>query len=141
MNGDRFFLDTNVFVYCFDDKAVAKRATAIQLIEVAITSRLGAVSTQVVQEFCNVMVSTKLRSSRPADLDFYLDATFEPLLSVYPSLPLFHNCLWLQERYRLAWYDALIVAAAQQARCKLLYSEELQHGAEYGAVRVENPFR
>jgi predicted nucleic acid-binding protein len=46
----------------------------------------------------------------------------------------------IQERYRLSWYDSLIVAAAQQAGCKRLYSEDLQHGQHFGAVTVHNPF-
>lgn len=54
---------------------------------------------------------------------------------------LVHDGLRLQERHRLSWYDALIVAAAQQARCTVLYSEDLQHGAEYNGLRVVDPFR
>jgi predicted nucleic acid-binding protein len=46
----------------------------------------------------------------------------------------------IHERYRLSWYDSLIVAAAQRAGCDRLYSEDLQHGQLFGTLRVENPF-
>jgi predicted nucleic acid-binding protein len=46
----------------------------------------------------------------------------------------------IQDRYRLSWYDSLIVSAAQHGGCKILYSEDLQHGQQFGAVTVKNPF-
>lgn len=84
MNGDRFFLDTNVFVYCFDTAATAKREQADQLVESALVSRRGAVSAQVVQEFCSVMLGKRRQGPRPPELDFYVDATFGPLLVAAP---------------------------------------------------------
>ena len=46
----------------------------------------------------------------------------------------------MQGRYRLPWYDSLIVAAATEARCEILYSEDLQDGQKFGSVQVKNPF-
>jgi predicted nucleic acid-binding protein len=47
----------------------------------------------------------------------------------------------LQDRYRLSWWDALIVAAAQVAGCAYLLSEDLQDDQVLGSVRVVDPFR
>jgi predicted nucleic acid-binding protein len=47
----------------------------------------------------------------------------------------------LAREHGLSVYDALIVAAAQDAGCQLLFSENLQHGQRFGTVTVENPFR
>ena len=49
--------------------------------------------------------------------------------------------LTLAQRYQVSIYDAMIVAAAIQADCKTLYSEDLQSGMHFGSVRVLNPFR
>jgi predicted nucleic acid-binding protein len=46
----------------------------------------------------------------------------------------------LAETYRLSFHDALIVAAAIEARCDTLYSEDMQHGQAIGALRIQNPF-
>ena len=46
----------------------------------------------------------------------------------------------LQDRFPLSWWDVLIIAAAQTCECKVLLTEDLQHGQEFGAVRVVNPF-
>jgi predicted nucleic acid-binding protein len=45
------------------------------------------------------------------------------------------------ERYRLSWYDSLILAAAIEAGCSVVYSEDLQDGFAAGGVKVMNPFR
>jgi predicted nucleic acid-binding protein len=53
---------------------------------------------------------------------------------------LFSDAIEIRARYRLAWYDSLIVAAAVEAECGVLYSEDLKHGMEINGVRIENPF-
>jgi predicted nucleic acid-binding protein len=57
------------------------------------------------------------------------------------SFALVSDAIRIQERYRLSWYDSLIVSAAQHAGCTVLYSEDLQHGQQFGAVTVQDPFR
>jgi dipeptidyl aminopeptidase/acylaminoacyl peptidase len=48
---------------------------------------------------------------------------------------------WLiQDRYRLPWWDALIVSSAQAADCTFLLSEDFQEGQDFGGVRVVHPF-
>jgi predicted nucleic acid-binding protein len=46
-----------------------------------------------------------------------------------------------QDQFRLSWWDALILAAAQEAGCTALVTEDLQDGRSYGGVTVVNPFR
>ena len=138
---DRFFLDTNVFVYSFDQGAPAKARRATELIRDAVANHKGIVSYQVVQEFLNVALKRFAVPLTTAEAELYLATFFRPLLSVHSSQGLFSEALRLAGRYRLAWYDSLIVAAAMQGECARLYSEDLQHGLQIGALRVENPFR
>jgi predicted nucleic acid-binding protein len=138
---DRFFLDTNLFVYSFDQSAPAKAKRATNLIEEAVTGRNGIVSYQVVQEFLNVALKRFERPMKPPEAEQYLTAVFRPLLSVHASQGLFLEALRLCERYRLGWYDSLIVAAALEGQCSVLYSEDLQHGMRVGELVVVNPFR
>ena len=56
------------------------------------------------------------------------------------DLPLVKNAWALQDRYSLSWWDALIVAAAQASDCRVLLTEDLQHGQVFGRVRVIDPF-
>jgi predicted nucleic acid-binding protein len=70
----------------------------------------------------------------------YLSAVLRPLLAVQSSVGLYGEGLRLQQRYRISWYDALIIAAANEAGCDLLYTEDLQDGAQFEGVKAKNPF-
>jgi predicted nucleic acid-binding protein len=136
----RFFLDTNIFVYTFDASAHAKAAKATALVRDAIKTRIGVISYQVVQEFFNVAMRRFESPMSAAEADQYLAATFRPLLAVHSSPALFSEALRLGSKFQLSWYDSLIVAAAIEAQCDLLYSEDLQHGQRLESVSVTNPF-
>jgi len=137
---DRFFLDTNIFVYSFDQSAAAKAQKATQLIREALTTQKGVISYQVVQEFFNVALRRFSQPMQAADAEQYLSTVFRPLLSVHSSQALYAEALHLHAQSGLSWYDALIVSAAIQARCDLLFTEDLQHGQRFGILQVRNPF-
>jgi len=137
---DRFFLDTNIFVYSFDHSAAAKARKAAQLIRKALTTRKGIVSYQVVQEFYNVALRRFAQPMRQGDAEQYLATVFRPLLAIHSSQALYSEALRLQSQASLSWYDSIIVSAAIQAQCDVLFSEDLQHGQRFGSLRVTNPF-
>jgi len=139
MNG-RFFLDTNIFAYTFDAKASAKAKRASQLIRQAADTGKGVVSYQVVQEFFNVAFRRFTQPMSVAEAEQYLITVFRPLLAIHSSSALYMEALRIAGKYRLSWYDCLIVAAALQSECSVLYSEDLQHGQKIEGVRIEDPF-
>jgi predicted nucleic acid-binding protein len=136
----RFFLDTNVFVYSFDRKAVDKSRRATQLIRSALETRKGIISYQVVQEFFNVALQRFTPSMKSDEAEQYFSTIFRPLLGIHSSQSLYLEALHLQARYRLSWYDSLIVSSALQAQCDVLMTEDLQHGQRFGDLLIENPF-
>ena len=77
---------------------------------------------------------------RPADAEQYLSTVFRPLLAVHSSQALYAEALHLHAQSGLSWYDSLIVSAAIQARCDLLFTEDLHHGQRFGSLRITNPF-
>jgi|SRR5215469_6743578 len=137
---DRFFLDTNIFVYSFDKSAPKKADRAAKLIRRAIETRQGIVSYQVVQEFFNVALRKFAEPMSVAEADQYLSTTFRPLLAVHSSYGLYSQALQLARAHSLSWYDCLIVASAIEGRCAVVCSEDFQHGRRFGGVRIENPF-
>jgi predicted nucleic acid-binding protein len=141
MNG-KSFLDTNIFIYDIDDEAPkAKKAVAHNLIRDALARNRSIVSYQVIQEFLAVAIRKFPSSVTVPDARRYLEAVLDPLLVVHSSLDLFQEALDIASRYQLSWCDSLIVAAASEANCSVLYTEDLQHGAKINGVRIENPFR
>jgi predicted nucleic acid-binding protein len=137
---DRFFLDTNIFVYSFDQSAAAKAQKATQLIREALTTQKGVISYQVVQEFFNVALRRFSQPMKTADAEQYLSTVFRPLLGVHSSQALYAEALHLHAQTGFSWYDSLIVSSAIQARCDILYTEDLQHGQRFGGLQVRNPF-
>ena len=134
------FIDTNVFVYCFDSSAPVKKRKALAIVRQACVKRNGVVSYQVVQEFLNVATRKFESPMSKGDASTYLNRILMPLCRVFPSVELYHEALSLQDDYSFSFYDALIVAAARQRDCQRLLSEDLQAGLRVGRLRIENPF-
>ena|SRR5687767_9797128 len=135
------FLDTNVFVYTKDPGNLRKQRIAQKLIAEAIHEQKGLVSTQVIQEFCNVMLKKAEEPMSPRDLDELLADILFPMLRQGPSPDFYRRTLRLFEHESISFYDALIVQAALDLGCKTLYSEDLQDGRKYGKLTIKNPFK
>lgn len=131
------FLDTNVFFYAVDARDHAKQARARALISELAHSRDGVVSTQVIQEFAHN--SLKKLGFTPEETASLCEAFADHAL-VKPDLILVRNALNWMRSASLSFWDACIVAAAEQADCKILYTEDLSSGQRFGNVRVLNPF-
>jgi predicted nucleic acid-binding protein len=136
----RFFLDTNIFVYTFDSTAAAKSRRAQELIREGIESRRGIVSFQVVQEFFSIALRRFAVPMATSDAEQYLSTVFRPLCAVQSSQALYAEAIRLSNRFGLSWYDSVIVAAALEAECGVLYSEDFQSGQTFGLLKVVNPF-
>ena len=133
------FIDTNVFIYLFDETSVEKSRTAEELIRQSLENGSGCISYQVVQETLNI-VTRKLKAS-PEEARQLLDNILEPLWRVNPSRALYRRGLELQSRYKYGFYDSLIIAAALDAGCEALYTEDLQHGQQIEGLTIVNPFQ
>jgi len=138
MNAD-YFLDTNVFVYMFDGTDDHKRTTAENLVRQALEEREGCISYQVVQETVNIL--SGMLNASPHQVRRILDHVLLPLWRVNPSERLYHRSLDLQSRYRYGFYESLIVAAALESGCKILYTEDLRQGQQIDDLSIRNPFK
>jgi predicted nucleic acid-binding protein len=137
---DKYFIDTNIFIYYFDTRDPDKKTRAVILIADALKTGLGIISWQVEQEFLNA-ASKKLKPPlTPADEGKFLQKVMSPLCKIYPNLNLFQNALHIMETYQLSFYDSLIFASAVKGGCSILYSEDFQAGQVINGVKVVNPF-
>ncbi len=132
------FLDTNVLVYSVDSESPEKRQRALELVNRSVAAHTGCISFQVVQETLNVLIR---KTDTPVDrIREMLDVVLVPLWQVYPSAVLYQDAISIQGRYGFSFYDSLIVAAALEAGCTRLYSEDLQHGQQVQRLTIVNPF-
>lgn len=134
------FLDTNLFVYQLMAEDETKSEIAGRLIRQGIRTGRSCISFQVVQECLNVIARHAEIALTPDQARRYLDTLLRPLWRIYPSISLYRRALDIQALYQFSFYDSLIIAAAQEAGCEILYSEDLQHGQQIDFLTIQNPF-
>lgn len=136
-----FFLDTNVFVYTFDRSAPEKQTVSREWVRQALRTQRGMTGAQVVQEFLNVALTKFKHPMGVTEAREYLNGVMRPLCQHFPAMPSFDHALFIREETGYAWYDSLVIAAAVEAKCTWLISEDLQHGRKIGSLTIHNPFR
>jgi predicted nucleic acid-binding protein len=128
----RAFFDTNVLVYTATSDPKKERAAAC-------LGRGGMASVQVLNEFVHV-ARRKLRHDWPL-IELALEQFRLALEAVVPITMSTHaSAVLLARDEGLSFFDALIVAAAIEAGCDMLYSEDMQHGRTIGDLAIVNPF-
>ena len=132
----KVFLDTNIIVYGDDPRDQAKKARAAECVTRAMRDGTGVISTQVLQEYA-VVAGAKLHQEPDVILAHLL--LLESLEVVVITPAVIRRALELQWRYKIDYWDASILAAAEHAQCSVLFSEDLNPGQLYANVRVENP--
>ncbi len=132
------FVDTNVLLYavCAHSEEADKRLRALDMLK---TEDL-ALSVQVLQEFYHQAT----RSNRPNAITPDNALQFIDSIGHFPvqdiTLHIFRTGVSISQRYRLSYWDGAILAAARAIKCSIVYSEDMNHGQDYGGVRVINPF-
>ena len=126
------FFDTNILVYTATSDARKQKA-------VDCLSRGGVVSTQVLNEFVHV-ARRKLRHEWP-QIELALGLFRASVDDVLPvTLNTHTGAVFLAREHNMPFHDALIVAAAMEAGCDTLFSEDMQHGRTVGGLAIVNPF-
>jgi len=133
-----YFVDTNVLVYADDRSAGVKRDRARELIRRALRDGRARLSTQVLAEYFAV-------ATRKLGL---ASATARRRVEIYAALSVFRPAvddllaaIDLHRLHGLSIWDALVVRSARASGCRVLYSEDLQHGQSFDGVMVVDPFR
>lgn len=133
----RSFLDTNIVVYASDADAGPKRPIAIALLAEGLRSKMGVISTQVLQEYFNA--ATRKLGVPAADARRTMEQLARlDVVQVKPAL--IFEAVDCHRLNGISFWDALIVRAAVGAGCAVVYSEDLGHGQVIDGVRIENPF-
>ncbi|MDE2376770.1 PIN domain-containing protein [Bradyrhizobium sp.] len=126
------FFDSNILIYAYSTDVRRHRA-------LATIAGGGVISAQVLNEFTNV-----LRNKQKQDWPV-IEAAVRSIRFRFPDIvpltaDIHATALVLASNHALAFYDALIVAAAIEAGCDTLYSEDMQHGRSIGGLSIVNPF-
>lgn len=133
MKTDRLFFDTNIPLYLLsEDKLKADRAEEI-------LGWGGVISVQVLNEFASV-AKRKLKMSYPEIREIL--SVIRAVCEVKPlTIEIHEQGLTIAEQFGFSLYDSLIISAALQADCTIVYSEDMQHGQNInGQLLILNPF-
>lgn len=134
---DLCFVDSNVFVYARDPRDAAKQQRARQWRDHLWVSRLGRTSTQVLSE--TYIALRRLGGAAPDEIwnSVARLVAWRPQAVDEKVILQAHE---VELRWRLSWWDSLIVAAAQLQNCAVLLTEDLHDGAAFGSLVVRSPF-
>lgn len=133
------FVDSNVLIYARDRGTPSKQARAVEWLAHLWREGLGRTSTQVLSEFY-VNVTGKIATRVTLDDAWQEVNTFFAWRPQPIDPTLLARAREIERRWRLSWWDSMIVAAAQLQSCSILLTEDLQDGAVFDGVTVRNPF-
>ena len=135
----KVFVDTNVLVYAYDRGAGSKHERALSLVENLWREGNGALSTQVLQEF---YVNVRRKAQKPISHNQarLLIADYLSWNPVINDGAILLEAIDVEKRYKLSFWDSMIVVAAQKSGASVLCSEDFNDGQKFGPVQVQNPF-
>lgn len=138
MSADRVFVDTNVFLYAFDSRDRNKCDAANAWLKGLWRSRTGRLSWQVLHEFhANATKRIGVPESEARNAVRLL-TDWRPAES---TTKIIDGAWRMMDDAHVSYWDALILAAAEQLECAWLLSEDFQHERRYGSITVLNPFQ
>ena len=133
----RTFFDTNLLVYSDDPRDPGKQQTALNLIKEHLRQRTGVVSLQVLQEYF-VSATGKLKLN--AELAKQRVEVFAKFHVAEPTVGDILAAIDTHRLHGLSYYDSLILRMAKQSGCRVLLTEDMQHGQVVDGVEIVNPF-
>jgi predicted nucleic acid-binding protein len=135
----KVFVDSNVLIYAHDADAPDKQQRAAKRLGDLWGSGLGRLSTQVLQEFyVNVTQKIERPLARGAAREVIRSYALWVESMITPSTVV--RASEISEAWKLAFWDGMIFAAAEQDRVEQLLSEDFTHGRVIAGIRIVNPF-
>jgi len=133
------FVDANLLVYAFDSSAGAKKLTAERLLERLWESRTGCLSVQVLQEFF-VTITRKAPGRLSLDEATERVREFAAWRVFSPTVTDVLSAIALHKEAHISFWDAMVIEAAVQSGCEVLWTEDLNDGQVLRGVQIRNPF-
>jgi predicted nucleic acid-binding protein len=131
------FFDTNIFIYVVSGAPADQHRK--QVAQRLLAGTDFGISVQVLQEFMDVTLRNSELGLSPQEISEMVG-----FMATYPivetSVALARSAFEIKNRFQVRYWDAAIIAAAQELGCETLYTEDLNHGQDFGGVKVLNPF-
>jgi len=136
MPEDKAFIDTNILIYAYNKTYPEKRRRAQEETEKYDT----VISTQVINEFCNTSLY-KLSKTHDEVIAAIREITENHIITQV-NVTIIIKAITLQKRYHYNYYDCMMLASALAYDCKVILSEDMQHGQVIeNKLTILNPFK
>ena len=133
---DKVFIDTNIIIYGYSATEPIKQKVAERIAQ----EGTNFISTQVIQEFSNVL-SKKFKLSWTEIIKAINEVSVNYSVVINSPDSIVNACK-IASRYKYSFYDSLIISSALKANCKTLFTEDLQHNQLIeNKLRIINPFK
>ncbi len=141
MSADRpgEFVDSNILVYAHSRASAEKRDKASELVDRLWVSGGGSLSTQVLQEFF-VTVTRKVPQPLSIGEAAEIVADYSRWAVHSPEPMDLLAAIDIHKRFRISFWDAMVIHSARRLDCRVLWTEDLSDGQSYAGIRVRNPF-
>ncbi len=136
----KFFLDTNILVYAYDEHDRGKQKKAQSILIEGLEKEIICLSVQVLGEFFSVVTRHTHHIMSPDEAKEIV-YTFSILPVQEIDFFMVKRAIYTHKKYGVSYWDSLIIAAAERARCKAILSEDLNDGQNYHSIAVRNPFK
>lgn len=133
----RTFLDTNILVYSDDGAARLKQRKALDLIKSHLEQRSGVISLQILQEY--FVTATRKLKLDPGVARNKVEI-FSKFIVAEPTVNDILAAIDMHRLHGFSYWDSLVLRMAKQTGCRVLLSEDMQHGQEFDGLKIVNPF-
>ncbi|MDR0515684.1 MAG: PIN domain-containing protein [Fibromonadaceae bacterium] len=134
----KVFIDTNILVYAYNSDDDDKQNIAAKLLNENLAEEEIYISVQVLNEFYAVLSRHKITH---LDIKQYADEIISSVRILPISVLTTRKAFTVKEKYHYSWWDSLVLASALENDCKIIYSEDMQHGQVIeNTLEIVNPF-
>lgn len=130
-------VDTNILIYSIDVSEGDKHVRAQRLVNTLSIQR-AMLPLQALNELFFVCIRKRILPLKVAES--YNHSLIQSMRIIPPSQEDLNQAMQLHREHRLQFFDALLISTASRAGCTTFFSEDLQHGRDFGALRIINPF-
>jgi predicted nucleic acid-binding protein len=132
-----FTIDTNILIYSTDSRDLRKQTIADRIVHAQVAKKFPVPLQSLSEFYAAVTGKSIIPSGDAAAIISYIMSNCAVYGAQDIDLP---KAIRLQQAHQVQFYDALLLVTAARMDCTTLFSEDMQHGRDYGGITVRNPF-
>ena len=135
---NRVFIDTNIVTYAHITNDKNKHSIALTFLKDTLKGTRVWISTQILSEFYSALNKNNFDHDKIVE---FINAMTQQMNVCPVTLDIVEKALSIKSKYQLSYWDSLMLSAALECECEVVYTEDLQHKQVIdGKLTIINPF-